>query len=737
MDALMRLAVMVRLRDLLSGPAGALTGALNGITDAARRADAAIGGVAGSRDEMGRYLPRVPGMLDDIDEKLMKGGAVLSGISLGLGAAVGVAVKELTTLEDALAAAKTVWTETELTKDGSILALKEAALAWSKAHGDSAEDFVKTSYLLASAGLNHEQALSGTQSALTLAKATMGNAEEAGDLLATLYNTMGDRSADAAKELANLGDQVAKTQAIYQIANLNGLAQGLSYAVPASKQMGVSLSETLAILGQFNNAGLKGSSAGTAYASMMAQIIDASDKLGFRLAKTATGGVDVVRTIENIRRRFGDLNDMPDALKLELQKGFGGSEAFRAVGLLMDQTKSLKGQTQDIAGAAGTAAAQAQTIEATTSSALKKVKAEWVDLQIKFAETILPHLPPLMARAKELITALGLWLEDNPWAGKLALDTALWLGMLGPSMVALGGIFSAVEKIGGAIETLGPIWRLIGTISSATFGLMRAGLSGLGTLIMAHPMLAIGALLAAGIGAVAYYWDDVKGLAAGAGEAIKGIWNGVSGAIGSVFDVLLSVAGTLLSAILPQWAVDAFTTVWTYIKDIFSKLGNAFAEWGEEMWDRFVEGLVAGFEATKKYLVRLFDPAAWAKDITGITGAMSNLLSVTSKVTSPGYKPTPAGAPAPGAAPATPLRSMSPSPMPLPLPGERDRGDARGADAGRSAASAFRILIEDARGRSSGTDRERPTIAIQNLNVEAKDGPGLADELNKMARSRE
>ena len=120
-------------------------------------------------------------------------------------------------VEESLLALSTVTTTTMGGMDKSMEMTKQKAIAWSKAHRESANQYIQTAYQMASAGLNDVQAIAATETAMRTARATMGDSADAAALIAVAYNNMGDKTKDAASEIGKFGDVISKTQQLFQI----------------------------------------------------------------------------------------------------------------------------------------------------------------------------------------------------------------------------------------------------------------------------------------------------------------------------------------------------------------------------------------------------------------------------------------------------------------------------------------------------------------------------------------
>ena len=256
-----------------------------------------------------------------------------------------------------------------------------------------------------SAGLNTGQAIAATETAMAVAKGTMGDAIPTAQLLATIYNTLGNKTADVKTEMTRLGDVLVATQAQYQIANMDALIQGMTYGVPAAVQFGMSVEQTAAAIGQLNSLGLQGSMAGTAFASSMSKMNKASKKLGFQIARTADGGVDFIGTIENIKAKFGDQLGLPKVQE-RMRKAFG-QEGLRAITLLTSQTNALRAGYDGVSNSAGKMVAAQATIEDTTSQQMAAIKNQITDVAISFGTVLVPEIRKAMPKITAAMGMIG------------------------------------------------------------------------------------------------------------------------------------------------------------------------------------------------------------------------------------------------------------------------------------------------------------------------------------------
>jgi TP901 family phage tail tape measure protein len=543
-EALYQLGVIVRLRDMLSGPARAVKQSMEAIEQTAARAK--------NVQKWGKQLAKVGAMM------VIAGGLGAKGITS--------LVNEVRTVEDEAAILQTVWTATTGTIADSVGNAVAEARKWARTNSDTAADFLRASFLMASAGLNDVQAIEGTKVALQVATNTKGEAAAAANLLASVYNNLGDKAKDAGGELNLLGDKISRTQQFFQFKDLAQLEAGLTFATAPALQFGVSLDQLLVVMGQLNTTALQGSNAGTGFGATMRQMFKASKDLGFQIAKTSDGGVDFIGTLENIQRKFGNFNQMTDATKMKLQQAFG-ARGIAPIALLLPKLDRLKSAMGEIEGAAGTNARGMEILGKTATSQFKVLKNNVAEVKAEFGALFLPEIRKLLPEVHKLIDGIRKWKAENPALAEQLVRLALWgtifatvlgpiLGLIGSFVAIAAGVVIVLANWTVAQATLAAGWlvlrglfvkaimliprlvmaigvrlvaalrrglllvrllavglfRLVGAAGRAAIALggrLVAGLRVLAGAIMAHPIIALGVIIAAMVVLAIRRWDDL------------------------------------------------------------------------------------------------------------------------------------------------------------------------------------------------------------------------------------
>lgn len=350
----------------------------------------------------------------------------------------------------------------------SLAAAKKAAKDWEKQHGDSAAKFIATTQQMSEANLQDVDAIRASRYAMSLSKATMSEANVAGELLIYTYQALGDKSKNASDEIRKQADMTAKLKQTYQMRNLAEFTDAMKDAAPAAALLGQKYEAAAVGVATLQQAGWKGGKAGSSYASILGQMQKASTDLGFTLAKTADGGMDFVKTVDNISKKYGDLQKVTPAVRDELKAAFG-DDGLRALMIYQQQSGKMKQAMDELRDSTGAAAAGRDKLENTDFGRMQKSLQQLDGLKVGIAERIfgnpkvMDEIIPRFISTVEWAVNLGLAFADaHPeLTSTLVVLTAIGLGLLlivSPIMSVVGGfltmggtVLSACGTAGGAV----------------------------------------------------------------------------------------------------------------------------------------------------------------------------------------------------------------------------------------------------------------------------------------------
>lgn len=528
-------------------------------------------------------------------------------------------------VEESLLALSTVTTTTMGGMDKSMEMTKQKAIAWSKAHRESANQYIQTAYQMASAGLNDVQAIAATETAMRTARATMGDSSDAAALIAVAYNNMGDKTKDAASEIGKFGDVIAKTQQMFQIKNLNQLSEGLKYAIPTALQFGQSFEEINVAVGALNNAGLVGGQAGTAYAAAMRQMTKASSELGFSLARNAQGGIDFIGTLANINEMYGSFEQMSPKVQEAFKKSFG-DEGLRTISLLASKTADMQAKLKAVQNSKGTAEASQKTLESSEAAKLEIAANRLQAIKINFAErlmksdTVVKQIIPKMGQLVEKVADMAAgFMNANPElaatiavllvGGAAVMTLAAPLLMVGAAVISFAGTcvsgfgraMKAVTKFYGVVtgERVQGVFKSISRNAADALNKVRDGFIRVG--------------------------NAAKDFGKRVIEAGKSAWDSLVKAAKAARDLAADMLKSARTAAreLGTKIAEAGKLAWTHLTDA----ANAAKAFGNKIWEAGKKAAIAaatGLKAAAKGVL-VFAKQAWSAAAT----ALPKLIAAT------------------------------------------------------------------------------------------------------------
>jgi hypothetical protein len=529
--------------------------------------------------------------------------------------------------------------------------LSNKAIEFSIRYGESANDFVSSSYDIQSAiaGLTGDELASFTNASGILAKGTKSDAATITDYMGTMYGIF-QNSADAMGKAQWVEQLTGQTATAVQMFKTTGseMAGAFTSLGAEATSAGIAQAEQIAILGKLQST-MSGSEAGTKYKAFLGGIGGAQKELGLGFTDSHGRMLGMVDILSKLKGKFGDTFDVAesDALK----KAFGSDEAVGLIKLLMADTKGLTENIESIGNVKGMEKAM------TMADSMVDPFQQWDQgvqaVRIGLGQALLPVLLPVVESMAEGAGAIYNWTQEFPnltrWIG---YGVVLVTGLIGAvaAMGAMIGITSMatmvfsketqfatlMTKLFGKETIIGKLamagWNL--AMKAATFGMSvlkgalltaRTGFLWLNSAMLANPIglvIAGVAALVAGVGAAIYYWDDLKSTFKDIGwiQSMMGWIEKIAGGFKTfgkwVWDVgakILKVGAMIFLFTTPiGWVITLIGTVihnWEDLKAAF--LDSA---WGQAIMG-CIDGVLGGFKALGSWLSGL--TASWGQAIMG------------------------------------------------------------------------------------------------------------------------
>lgn len=424
-------------------------------------------------------------------------------------------------------------------RESALKQLTDTSYDFALKYGKSSTEFVKSSYDIQSAiaGLNDADLSAFTLSSNVLAAATKADAGTITNYMGTMYGIFKNQ-ANAMGKSEWVEQLTGMTASAVQAFKTTGSEMSSAFTAIGAQATtaGIAMNEQMAVLGTLQ-ATMSGSEAGTKYKSFLAGVGKAQDALNLTFTDSQGAMLPMVDILNQIKGKYGETIDVAegDALK----KAFGSAEAVATINLLMNDIDGLGQSIDSLGNVTGMQQAEKMAMDMTDQS--QRLAQSWYVIRAAWGSAILPVFNKFVGLIADMGTSV-VWLTEafpnlTKWIGYAAV------GVLG--LVAAGGLFTLMMgagKMAMVAWTVGAMaWG--GITAALTTGLtfLKGAMLALNIVMYANPigLIVAGITLAiAAVGALIYYWDDLKATMGEWGwiKAIGGIFSSVWGGIKSIFN---------------------------------------------------------------------------------------------------------------------------------------------------------------------------------------------------------
>ena len=382
-------------------------------------------------------------------------------------------------------------------RDEALRQLQQTSIATSIAIGENAAEIVRSSYDIQSAiaGLSGRELSRFTSASAILAKGTKSDAATITNYMGTMYGIF-QETADTmgkARWVEILSGQTANAVQMFKTTGVE-MASAFSNLGAEANSHGISMAEQMAILGQLQ-ATMSGSEAGTKYKAFLSGIGKAQEQLNMRFTDSNGKLLPMVEILQKLRERFGDTFDVAESDILK--KAFGTKEATALIKLLMQNVTGLEKNINKLGNVTGMD--KATEMAQAMADPWERLSAVGNALKITLGGVLQPILVPLANKLIEMGATVQDWTLRFPH-----LTKAVGIGVL-----AFFGLMAAVS----AFAIAGGMAQLFMVGFAPVLAIARSAMLLFNAAMWANPVtwIVVGVIaLIAALGALVYYWDDVK-----------------------------------------------------------------------------------------------------------------------------------------------------------------------------------------------------------------------------------
>lgn len=424
-------------------------------------------------------------------------------------------------------------------RESALKQLTDTSYDYALKYGKSATEFISSSYDIQSAisGLNDADLSAFTLSSNVLATATKADAATITNYMGTMYGIFKNQANDMGKSewVAQVTGMTATAVQAFKTTGSEMSSAFTSIGAQATSA-GIAMSEQMAILGTLQST-MSGSEAGTKYKSFLAGVGKAQDALNLSFTDSQGAMLPMVDILNKIKGKYGETLDVAEGDALA--KAFGSQEAVATVKLLMSDINGLGESINTLGKVKGMGKAEEMAAAMTDQS--ERLAQSWYVIRAAFGSAVLPAFNSFVGwiadMGREVLAFTQLYPNLTKYMGYAAI------GLL--ALVAAGGAFTVMMGLGKMAMTAYGIasmaWAGINAVLASGLSILRGAMLAVNIAMYANPigLIVAGIALAiTAVGALIYYWDDLKAtfLDMGWVKAITGVFATVWGGVKSIFN---------------------------------------------------------------------------------------------------------------------------------------------------------------------------------------------------------
>lgn len=431
--------------------------------------------VYAKRDQLTRGLQAAKADVNKFGADMIRMGAQIAAATAAIAAPVAFATKTFADFDDAMRAVGAV---SQATTE-QLKSMTDVAKMLGATTSFTAVQVAQLMTELGRAGFKPDQINAMTGAVMDMARATGTDATLASGIMAASIRQFSLDATDATR----VADVLTKA-ANATFNSVESLGEALKYAGPVAAELGLSLEDTVAILGTLGNVGIQGSEAGTALRRLGVISAATGEKLKeiFDINNIdATGELKpLVQIMDEIGR---SIENLPTAEKVTKMNEAFGLLGITSASVLTRTAGSTADLARELKNADGTAAKAAKNMDAGLGGAIRIILSAVEGLQIALGKALSGSIQRVTDTMTALISRATEWVAANEDTVTTLAAVTLATGVFGSTLIGLG-VAAKVAAIGFGVLISGiSIIKGVFSLGLGAIRLFRAATVGLATLM--------------------------------------------------------------------------------------------------------------------------------------------------------------------------------------------------------------------------------------------------------------
>ncbi|MCH1641814.1 phage tail tape measure protein [Paenibacillus timonensis] len=405
-------------------------------------------------------------------------GAAYSALAVAMGIVITKAIETSKTFEQSMANVKAI---TEATGHDFEM-LRENAIKLGVSTVFSASQSADAMAELGQAGFKTNEIVAAMPGMLSLAAASQTDLATTADITSSALRGFGLEADQAAR----VADVLAKS-AIDTNANVTDLGMSLKYVAPVAANMGISVEQAVAAIGELSNAGIKGEMAGTQLRAILLALSSPTKEAAYYMQQLGVSISDSAGNIRPLSEIIGQLQSaftrLTQAQQADVAATLAGREAASGfITLINEGQGAFDVYTRSLQNAGGTAEEVAGTQMDTLNGAINEMQSALEGAGIAVGDTFAPAVRGVAEEVTKLLAGFN---SMNPELRTMITVFATVTPLVAGGAVAVIALKTAFDTMRVAAAAAGVQMTafsasipIIGAVAVAV-GVLSAGVAGL------------------------------------------------------------------------------------------------------------------------------------------------------------------------------------------------------------------------------------------------------------------
>jgi TP901 family phage tail tape measure protein len=514
-------------------------------------------------------LGKINARIGKLGQSMVSMGSRMTAIGAAVAAPIALATRQFSVFDDAIRATAAVSGAT----GAALQSMNDRARELGATTSFTAVQVANLMTELGRAGFKPDEINAMTGAVLNLARATGTDAALSAGIMAATLRQFGLQAGDAARAADVLTKAANAT-----FNTVEGLGESLKFAGPVAKSLGMSLEDTVAVLGVLGNVGIQGSEAGTALRRLSVIAAGSGDELQKLFGVTNTDAAGNLKPLVDILDEINTVTaNMPVADRTAKMAQAFGLLGITSANVLSSSAEGVRGLADQLRNAEGTAAKTAKEMDAGLGGAIRILLSAVEGTALAIGDALAPSMQKLAEIVTNVAGGLTEFVKKNQ-----------------EMVVAIAKGVAIFVATGAALIGLGVALKVVSAAAALAGGAFMFALSPIGLIVVA----------VGGMAAAALYFSGALGdMGKIAGQTFGGIYDAIAGGdISGAMDILwagLEVAWLRGVAAVGGYA-DAFITG---LQNSFTYLATSVMN----IWEGMNSGMGQGLVTIKGVIMGIVD----------------------------------------------------------------------------------------------------------------------------------